>query len=155
MSPGRRQVIIRANAGILLTAHIGTNFSEIWIEIDALPFKKIHYKMSSVKWRQFGSASICFKSHRNFRCLGEACILRQTESSFSAKPCSNLIMNPFTNYSLRQMAAILQAIFSIQFLQEFWFGFHLVLTWFCLLIRLALFKIHQKTFQNTDVYLLQ
>ena len=30
LSPGRRQTIIWSNAGILLTWHLGTNFSEIW-----------------------------------------------------------------------------------------------------------------------------
>ena len=33
LSPGRRQAIIRTNAGILLTQTSGTNFSEILIEI--------------------------------------------------------------------------------------------------------------------------
>ena len=33
LSPGRRQAIIRTDAGILLIGHIGTNFSEILIEI--------------------------------------------------------------------------------------------------------------------------
>ena len=33
LSPGRRQAIIRTNAGILLIGPLGTNFSEILIEI--------------------------------------------------------------------------------------------------------------------------
>ena len=47
LSPGRRQAIIWTNAGILLTRPLGTNFSEILIEIQTFSFKKMHLKMSS------------------------------------------------------------------------------------------------------------
>ena len=53
LSPGRRQAIIWTNAGILLIGPLGTNFSEISIEIHILSFKKMHLKMSSGKWRPF------------------------------------------------------------------------------------------------------
>ena len=53
LSPGRRQAIIWTNAGILLIRTLGTNFSEILSEICAFSFKKMHLKMSSVKWRPF------------------------------------------------------------------------------------------------------
>ena len=53
LSPGRRQVIIWTNAGILLIGPWGTNFSEISIGIHTFSFKKIHLKMSSAKWRLF------------------------------------------------------------------------------------------------------
>ena len=53
LSPGRRQAIIRTNAGILLIEPLGTNFNEILIEIHVFSFKKIHFKMSSGKWRPF------------------------------------------------------------------------------------------------------
>ena len=53
LSPGRRQAIIWTNAGILLNGPLGTNFSEMLIEIHAFSFKKIHLKMSSGKWRPF------------------------------------------------------------------------------------------------------
>ena len=52
--PGRRQAIIRNNAGLLLIEPLGTNFSEISIEIQTFSFKKMHLKMSSAKWRPFG-----------------------------------------------------------------------------------------------------
>ena len=52
-SPRRRQAIIWTNAGILLIGPLGTNFSEIVIEIDAFSFKKMHLKMSSGKWQPF------------------------------------------------------------------------------------------------------
>ena len=51
--PGRRQAIIWTNAGILSIGPLGTNFSEISIEIHILSFKKMHLKMSSGKWRPF------------------------------------------------------------------------------------------------------
>ena len=53
LSPGRRQAIIWTNAGILLIGHLGTNFSEILIEIHTFSFKKIDLNMSSAKWRPF------------------------------------------------------------------------------------------------------
>ena len=53
LSPGRRQAIIWTNAGILLIGPLGTNFSEILIEIHIFSFKKMHLKMSSGKWRPF------------------------------------------------------------------------------------------------------
>ena len=49
----RWQAIIRTNAGILLIWTVGTNFSEILSEIHTFSFKKMHLKMSSVKWWQF------------------------------------------------------------------------------------------------------
>ena len=53
LSPGRRQAIIRSNAGILLIGPLGTNFSEIWIGIQTFSLKKIRLKMSSAKRRPF------------------------------------------------------------------------------------------------------
>ena len=51
--PGRRQAIIWTNAGILLIGPLGTNVSEILIEIHILSFKKMHLEWSSGKWRPF------------------------------------------------------------------------------------------------------
>ena len=53
LSPGRRQVIIWTNAGILLVGPLGTNFSKIEIEIMTLLFKKVLLKVSSAKRRSF------------------------------------------------------------------------------------------------------
>ena len=47
LSPGRRQAIIWINAGILLIGPLGTNVSEILIEILAFSFKKVRLKTSS------------------------------------------------------------------------------------------------------------
>ena len=48
--PGRHQAIIWANDKILLIGPLATNFSEILINIQTIPFKKMHLKMSSAKY---------------------------------------------------------------------------------------------------------
>ena len=53
LSPGRCHVIIWTNAGILSIGTLGTNFSEILIEILTFSFKKMRLKNSSAKWRLF------------------------------------------------------------------------------------------------------
>ena len=53
LSPGWCQAIIWTNAGILLIGTLGTNFSEILIEIWIFSFKKMGFKVSSAKWRPF------------------------------------------------------------------------------------------------------
>ena len=53
LSPGRRQAIIRTNAGILLIRPLGTNFSEILIKILIFSFKKMRLKVSPAKRRRF------------------------------------------------------------------------------------------------------
>ena len=47
LSPGRCQAFIWTNAEILLIGPLGTNFSEILLEIYTFSFKKMHLKMSS------------------------------------------------------------------------------------------------------------
>ena len=49
LSPGRRQAIIWTNAGILLIGPLGTNFSDILIEILTFSFKKMCLEVSSAK----------------------------------------------------------------------------------------------------------
>ena len=53
LSPGWHQAIIWTNAGILLTGPLGTNFSEILIEIYSFSSKKMHFKMSSERGQPF------------------------------------------------------------------------------------------------------
>ena len=53
LSPERHQAIIWTNAGILLIGPSGTIVGEILIDIRTFPFKKMHLKMSSGKWRPF------------------------------------------------------------------------------------------------------
>ena len=52
LSPGRHQAIIRTNRGILLIGYLGTNLTEILIEILTLSFKKMCSNMPSAKWLQ-------------------------------------------------------------------------------------------------------
>ena len=49
LSPDRHQAIIWTNAGLLLIGPLGTNFSEILIESLTFSFKKMYFKVSSVK----------------------------------------------------------------------------------------------------------
>ena len=53
LSPGWRQAFIWNNGGILSIGLLGTNFSEILIEILTFSFKKMSLKVSSAKWRPF------------------------------------------------------------------------------------------------------
>ena len=49
LSPGRRQVIIWTNAGILLIKPRGTNFNEILIKINHFSFRK--FALENVVWK--------------------------------------------------------------------------------------------------------
>ena len=51
--PERRLAIIWTSAGILLIGPLGTNYSEILIEIQTFSLKKIRLKMSSAKCYSF------------------------------------------------------------------------------------------------------
>ena len=53
LSPGLHQAIICTNNVILLIRPLGTNFSEILIEIHTFAFRKMHLKMSSGIWWPF------------------------------------------------------------------------------------------------------
>ena len=53
LSPDRRQAIIWINSEILLIGPLGTNFSEILIEILTFSFRKMHLKRLSAKRRLF------------------------------------------------------------------------------------------------------
>ena len=47
------QVTISTNAGIVSIQTLGTTFGEIWSEIRAFSFTKMHVKMLRSKWRKF------------------------------------------------------------------------------------------------------
>ena len=53
LSPDWRQAIIWTNAGLLLIGPLGTNFSEILIEMLTFSLKKMHLKVTSAKRRSF------------------------------------------------------------------------------------------------------
>ena len=75
LSPGRRQAITWTNVGILLIGPLGTNFSEILIEIHTFSFKKIHLKMSSGKWWPFCLGLNVLKSELRLKFGDESFIL--------------------------------------------------------------------------------
>ena len=62
LSPGRCQATIRTNDGILLTRPLGTNFSEILIEILIFSFKEMRLKVSSAKKAAILSRAQCVKT---------------------------------------------------------------------------------------------
>ena len=59
LSPGRRQAIIWTNAVILLIGTLGTNFSQILIEIGIFSFTKMVWKCRLRNGGHFVSASMC------------------------------------------------------------------------------------------------
>ena len=79
LSPGWRQAIIWTNAGILLIGPLGTNLSEILIEIHTLSCTKMCWKMSSEKWRPLCLALNTVEFHpfviHFVLCLCWACIV--------------------------------------------------------------------------------
>ena len=96
LSPGRRQAIIWTNAGILLIGHLGTNFSEILIEIHTFSFKKIDFNMSA-KWRPFcPGLNVLNPSHnkaaQNTKSL-RTCIHDSRPGPSSWLKCSSILKN--------------------------------------------------------------
>ena len=69
LSPGRHQAIIWTNAEILLIGSLGTNFHEILIGIQTFSFKKMHFKMSSAKWRPFCLGLNVSRAHERLESL--------------------------------------------------------------------------------------
>ena len=73
LSPGRRQAIIWNNAGILLIGPLGTNFSQILIEIHKFSFTKMRLKLSSAKWRPYCLGLNVLKYIQMFHIIGHIC----------------------------------------------------------------------------------
>ena len=67
LSPGRRQAIIWTIAGLLLIGPLVTNFSKVLIEIQTFSFKKVHFTVSSAKWRPFYLSLSVLKKTRIYR----------------------------------------------------------------------------------------
>ena len=105
LSPGRCQAIIWTNAGVLLIGPLGTNFSEISIEIHIFSFRKMPLKMSLGNWQP--------------SCLSLNVL------SFWTITWSSVDL---TDLPLDKMAAISQTMFSDAFLWMtsfvFWVKFH-------------------------------
>ena len=76
--PGWRQAIIWTNAGILFIGPLGTNFSEILINIYTFSFKKMHLKISSGKCRPFSLTLNVL----NQKCIHSASVETNQENIF-------------------------------------------------------------------------
>ena len=91
LSPGRRQAIIWTNAGILLIRTLGTNSSEIVIEILSFSFKKMRLKLSSAKWRLFGLGLNELTHRRNFQQTTVLFLIIEKSISFAYKVSISVI----------------------------------------------------------------
>ena len=65
LSPVRRRAIIWSNTDLLSIRTLGTNFSEIRFKIQKCPLMKMHYSMSSVKWRPFCAVRDTLRSEQD------------------------------------------------------------------------------------------
>ena len=74
---GWRQAIIWTYAGMLLIGPLGSNFSEILIEIYIFSFKKMHLKMSSGNWQPFCLGLNVLTNNKRVR---PGCVSHPTES---------------------------------------------------------------------------
>ena len=94
LSPGWSQAIIWTNAGILFIRTLGTNFSEVVIEIQTFSLNKMRLKMSSVKrqpfclgldvLRVFPRHSLSYKSHHGGLYLDNIFIRGMVHSNWRA-----------------------------------------------------------------------
>ena len=106
LSPGRRQAIIWNNVGILSIGLLGTNVSEIIIEILTFPFKKMRFKVSSVKWRPF--------------CLGLNVLTREGFCTFCAFPLCHSPLASCYPYTILVSSALWESPFFFQLLEYLW-----------------------------------
>ena len=122
LSPGRRQAIIWTNAGILLIWPLGTNFSEVLIAIHTFLSKKMHLKMSSVKWRPFclglnvlTSKGSPLGDSRGINHLQRGCLCKHTECTHNEAH--------LTHGSRDEIDTVLQTTLSNAFswLKMYWF----------------------------------
>ena len=91
LSPERRQAIIWTNARIMLIGPLGTNFSEIFIEIQTFSLKKIRLKMSSAKCCSFRVGLNVLKTVHHTRCLisHPGCVVQVCQRLSLPQPDSN------------------------------------------------------------------
>ena len=106
----------KTNAGLLLIGPLGTNFSEILIEILTFSFKKVRLKVSSAKRRPFclGLNVLIIREYSNFITRRVKNIFQYThakESPICRKPCFALIPI-LTKWSLQNFAHVTTAVLS-------------------------------------------
>ena len=109
LSPGLRQAIIWTNAGILSIGPLGTNFSQIVLDIQTFSFKEMHLRMSSGKWRQF-----CL-------CLNEASDRIPDSTILWSEKVLYTVIKWQRHWGCNTTTGILKIIFSINFPEiKFW-----------------------------------
>ena len=81
LSPVRRQAIIWTFAGLLTIGLLGTIFSEILSKIQNVSFKKMHLKISSVKWWPFRPGGFELICQQHYVGTLRACTGRYTSLS--------------------------------------------------------------------------
>ena len=138
LSPGRHQANIWINDGVLLIwPLLGTNFSEIFSKIHSFPFKKMHLKTSSAKWRPFclglnvlmAAQCITFpnEEEQNFRVKSVAVITRCNKTWECIHYCSERGRTS-THWGRDKMAAVSQTTllnaFSLMKMLEFRLRIH-------------------------------
>ena len=114
LAPGRRQTIIWTNDGILLIGPLGTNFSEILIEMLTFSFMKMHLKVSSAKRRPF--------------CLGLNVLIRRFFAGMHVPRChvNKTLSDTIFLCEYQRFACWLKNIFWIR-VQKFMLPIHIVL----------------------------
>ena len=166
LSPGRRQAIIWTNAGILLIGHLGTNFSEILIEILTFPFKKMSLKVSSAKWRPFClglkvELSVIWENYLNVDCrypilyapgLAALCYIELISlmHSCNISPADSSDEVSVIDGELQWFLALSQISCWIQSRCGDWRHYVTSLLWFDVMRTFACLK--SKNFQTTYVY---
>ena len=86
LSPERRQAITWTNAGLFLIGSLGTNFSDMLFGIQTFSFKKMHFKMSSGKWRPFCLGLNELKPAMSLAAMGIDCNNRSLEGPSIRNP---------------------------------------------------------------------
>ena len=133
--PGQCQAIIWTNAGILLIGPLGTNFSEILIEILTFSFKKMCLKVSSAKWRPFCLGLSVLKAEIQFNLLWSSDLIwHQMLWSILVQVMAWCLRAP--NHYLNQCWLIithqpgLVAFARVKFYRNCWRYMYLSLIWF-------------------------
>ena len=136
LSPDWCQAIIWTIPGILPIGHVGTNFSEILIEIQTFSFKKMHLKMLSAKWRlsilsrpECVNVSYVFLAltHQYFKLTGMyeiiwivlkpwSVILVESFRMLWLGADGSTVKEPLTHWGLNRMATFCRQHFQMHFL---------------------------------------
>ena len=135
LSPGGRQAIIWTSAGILLIGPLGTNFSEILIEIITYSFKKRAFKVSYAKWRPCCLGLNVLKVGRNMQsrlviCSSSLCMgPRHTHSLFetmrySSGLCPNIVILLATSFTCIPFCKSVEGKQSSLFEQRWFYEVH-------------------------------